>query len=314
MLTQTPVQTPTSKYAPRISGPLPGPKARAIVEADDRWMSPSYTRSYPLVAKRGRGSRVEDVDGNEFLDFAAGIAVVSTGHCHPEVVKAIQQQAGELIHMSGTDFYYEGLRHTGRAAFRRGAHARAAPFLLRQLRRRSGRVRAEGGPLSHRTAKRDRLPGRLPRAHHGGALAHRVQAAAEAALRPAGPGCHTCALSLRLPRLPRRHRAGAGGLRTGMRPLHRETASSRPCCRRKRWPPSSWNRSRARVVMWSHRPSSCRSCGRSATDTAFCWWPMRCSPARDAPASGGRLSILACSPTSSAWPRASPPACRSVSA
>ncbi len=111
MPTQDLAQTsvPTSEYAPRISGPLPGPKARAIVEADDRWMSPSYTRSYPLVAKRGRGTRVEDVDGNEFLDFAAGIAVVSTGHCHPEVVKAIQQQAGELIHMSGTDFYYEGL-------------------------------------------------------------------------------------------------------------------------------------------------------------------------------------------------------------
>ena len=98
-----------SAFAPRIIGPLPGPKARAIVERDDRWMSPSYTRSYPLVAKRGRGTRVEDVDGNEFLDFAAGIAVTSTGHCHPEVVKAIQHQAGELIHMSGTDFYYEGL-------------------------------------------------------------------------------------------------------------------------------------------------------------------------------------------------------------
>jgi 4-aminobutyrate aminotransferase len=110
-IAQSPIQS-TSKskiHAPRISGPLPGPKARAIVEADDQWMSPSYTRSYPLVAKRGRGTRVEDVDGNEFLDFAAGIAVVSTGHCHPEVVKAIQQQAGELIHMSGTDFYYEGL-------------------------------------------------------------------------------------------------------------------------------------------------------------------------------------------------------------
>src|SRR6202789_1987636 len=105
---QTPVQTKVqaSEYAPRISGPLPGPKARAVVEADDRWISPSYTRSYPLVAKRGRGVRVEDVDGNEFLDFAAGIAVVSTGHCHPEVVAAIQRQAAELIHISGTDFYY----------------------------------------------------------------------------------------------------------------------------------------------------------------------------------------------------------------
>jgi 4-aminobutyrate aminotransferase len=98
-----------AKHGPKLVTELPGPNARRVVEADDRLISPSYTRSYPLVAKRGRGVRVEDVDGNEFLDFAAGIAVVSTGHCHPEVVKAIQKQAGELIHMSGTDFYYESL-------------------------------------------------------------------------------------------------------------------------------------------------------------------------------------------------------------
>jgi 4-aminobutyrate aminotransferase len=97
------------KYGPKLVTPLPGPKSQAIVEADDRLISPSYTRSYPMVAKRGRGLRVEDADGNEFLDFAAGIAVCSTGHCHPEVVGAIQKQAGELIHMSGTDFYYESL-------------------------------------------------------------------------------------------------------------------------------------------------------------------------------------------------------------
>ncbi len=98
-----------AKYGPKLVGSLPGPKARAAVEADKRWISPSYTRSYPLVAKRGRGIRVEDVDGNEFLDFAAGIAVTSTGHCHPEVVAAIQKQAAELIHISGTDFYNEPL-------------------------------------------------------------------------------------------------------------------------------------------------------------------------------------------------------------
>jgi 4-aminobutyrate aminotransferase len=98
-----------SQFGPKIKTPLPGPEASRIVEADDRLISPSYTRSYPLVAKRGRGVRVEDVDGNEFFDFAAGIAVCSTGHCHPEVVAAIQQQAAELIHMSGTDFYYESL-------------------------------------------------------------------------------------------------------------------------------------------------------------------------------------------------------------
>ena len=98
-----------SKFGPKLVGPLPGPKAKAAVELDQRLISPSYTRSYPLVAKRGRGCRVEDVDGNEFLDFAAGIAVTSTGHCHPEVVAAIQKQAAELIHISGTDFYNEPL-------------------------------------------------------------------------------------------------------------------------------------------------------------------------------------------------------------
>ena len=98
-----------AQYGPKLVCTLPGPKARAAVEADDRLISPSYTRSYPLVAKRGRGIRVEDVDGNEFLDFAAGIAVTSTGHCHPEVVAAIRKQAGELLHISGTDFYNEPL-------------------------------------------------------------------------------------------------------------------------------------------------------------------------------------------------------------
>ena len=98
-----------AQFGPKLVGALPGPKAQAAVEADTRYISPSYTRSYPLVAKRGRGIRVEDVDGNEFLDFAAGIAVNSTGHCHPDVVAAIQKQAAELIHISGTDFYDEHL-------------------------------------------------------------------------------------------------------------------------------------------------------------------------------------------------------------
>ena len=94
---------------PKIRTKLPGPKAQKILEADARMISPSYTRSYPLVASRGRGVIIEDVDGNEFLDFSSGIAVCSTGHCHPDVVAAIQKQAGELIHMSGTDFYYPNL-------------------------------------------------------------------------------------------------------------------------------------------------------------------------------------------------------------
>ena len=94
---------------PRLLTALPGPNAKRVVERDAQFVSPSYTREYPLVAKAGRGALVEDVDGNVFLDFAAGIAVCSTGHCHPKVVAAIQKQAAELIHMSGTDFYYESL-------------------------------------------------------------------------------------------------------------------------------------------------------------------------------------------------------------
>jgi 4-aminobutyrate aminotransferase len=94
---------------PNLVTKLPGPKAQQIVKEDSEVLSPSYTRDYPLVAKTGRGAVVEDVDGNTFLDFAAGIAVVATGHCHPQVVAAIQEQAAELIHMSGTDFYYPNL-------------------------------------------------------------------------------------------------------------------------------------------------------------------------------------------------------------
>lgn len=94
---------------PRLLTTLPGPAAQQIVRLDGQYVSPSYTRSYPLVAKNARGAMVEDVDGNIFLDFSAGISVVATGHCHPEVVAAIQKQADQLIHMSGTDFYYPGL-------------------------------------------------------------------------------------------------------------------------------------------------------------------------------------------------------------
>jgi 4-aminobutyrate aminotransferase len=101
--------TSVSTIGPKLITAIPGPNAKRVLAGDEKYISPSYTRSYPLVAKRGRGIVVEDVDGNEFFDFSAGIAVTSTGHCHPEVVAAIQKQAGELIHMSGTDFYYESL-------------------------------------------------------------------------------------------------------------------------------------------------------------------------------------------------------------
>jgi len=94
---------------PQIVTALPGPKAQAIIDRDQAVLSPSYTRGYPLVVARAEGAMVEDPDGNRFLDCNAGIAVVAAGHCHPKVVEAIREQAGKLIHMSGTDFYYENM-------------------------------------------------------------------------------------------------------------------------------------------------------------------------------------------------------------
>jgi 4-aminobutyrate aminotransferase len=102
----TPSSTAASQApTPHIVTALPGPKARAIIARDEAVASPSLTRAYPLVAESGSGAVVTDVDGNRFLDFAAGIAVCSTGHSHPAVVAAIRQQAGQLIHIAATDFY-----------------------------------------------------------------------------------------------------------------------------------------------------------------------------------------------------------------
>ena len=82
------------KAGPRIKTALPGPNAKRVLARDEQYISPSYTRSYPLVAKSGKGIVITDVDGNEFYDFSAGIAVTSTGHCHPDVVAAMQKQTG----------------------------------------------------------------------------------------------------------------------------------------------------------------------------------------------------------------------------
>src|SRR2546421_2486897 len=91
---------------PLIRTKLPGPRASELIATDEQYTSPSYPRVYPLAVERGYGAVIEDVDGNRFLDFTAGIAVCSTGHCHQRIVAAIQQQAAKLLHMSGTDFYY----------------------------------------------------------------------------------------------------------------------------------------------------------------------------------------------------------------
>jgi 4-aminobutyrate aminotransferase len=91
---------------PEIKTALPGPKTKELLERDERFISPSYTRSYPLMARRGYGAMIEDVDGNVFLDFNAGVAVAALGHAHPEIAEVISKQALEFTHISGTDYYY----------------------------------------------------------------------------------------------------------------------------------------------------------------------------------------------------------------
>jgi 4-aminobutyrate aminotransferase len=103
-VTQAPGKLAEAQTVPHIVTELPGPKARAHLEFDRQWTSPSVPRAYPVVPIRGEGCTIEDIDGNLLLDFNAGIAVTSTGHCHPDVVRAIQEQAGKLIHYSA-DFY-----------------------------------------------------------------------------------------------------------------------------------------------------------------------------------------------------------------
>lgn len=92
---------------PHIKIKPPGPKAKEVIERDERYTAPAYGRVYPLVVKEGRGMVIEDVDGNSYLDFCAGIAVAITGHSHPEVVRAIEEQARKFLHFCGSDFYYE---------------------------------------------------------------------------------------------------------------------------------------------------------------------------------------------------------------
>ena len=146
---------------PHIVTELPGPKARAHVAFDETWTSPSLPRAYPIVPVRGEGLTVEDIDGNLFLDFAAGIAVNSTGHSHPQVVAAIKEQAAELIHFSASDFYLpiypRGLPRARRGSPRsRAASAptSATPAPRSSRRRSSSPATRRNGRTSSRSSAR----------------------------------------------------------------------------------------------------------------------------------------------------------------
>jgi len=139
---------------PYIHTSLPGPKAKRIIAVDKEYISPSYTRPYPFVMKSGRGAVVEDVDGNRFLDFTAGIAVTTTGHSHPRIVKAIREQSGKFLHMAGTDFYYEPQSHLARKL----AEIAPGPTRKRVLFSNSGAEAVEAAfKLARYATKRSRM-------------------------------------------------------------------------------------------------------------------------------------------------------------
>ncbi|HEY3676911.1 MAG TPA: acetyl ornithine aminotransferase family protein [Candidatus Tumulicola sp.] len=142
------------KSYPHIVTELPGPKARAVIDLDKRYASPSYIKEYPLVVERGQGSMVQDVDGNRFLDFMTGIAVASTGHAHPNVVAAIKEAADKFLHICATDFYYPAFAELCERLARLGP----GPDPKRVFLANSGAEAVEGAiKLARRHTKRSNL-------------------------------------------------------------------------------------------------------------------------------------------------------------
>ena len=173
---------PASARRPKISKHLPGPRAAALVTRDADALSTSFTRPYPLVVAKGEGLWIEDVDGNQFLDFTAGIAVTATGHSHPKVVEAIEKQVRLFLHMSGTDFYYEP---QVRLASAFGARRRTARERLFELGRRGDRGRHESGAI-HAPHALLAFTGASTK-HDGRALADRKQAVQRDGFAPLVP-------------------------------------------------------------------------------------------------------------------------------
>ncbi|MHC4698198.1 MAG: aminotransferase class III-fold pyridoxal phosphate-dependent enzyme [Planctomycetota bacterium] len=166
--------------APWIESSVPGPKAQVLIKRDEQRCSPSNTRDYPLVVKRGAGSVIEDVDGNRFLDFAAGIAVCATGHAHPKVVEAIEKQARNLIHICGSDFYYPPMielmeklasiapgRHSQRVLLTNsGAEAVEAAFKLTRFHSKRRWVIAFRGAFHAKARQREEFGPLIPMVDH----------------------------------------------------------------------------------------------------------------------------------------------------
>ncbi len=307
---RTAVGDPLCRYR-RLVTALPGPNAQAIIARDAKAVSPSYTRGYPLVMARGEGAIVEDVDGNQFLDCAAGIAVNSTGHSHPDVVAAIVEQSQKFLHMSGTDFYYEPqvrlAEEIGRIVPIDGG--------VKCFFSNSGTEANEAAiKLARYHSKRpvpDRVPRLVPRPH------------------------------ARLARLDLEPRRAAQGLRAGddagrvpravSGRLSRAAAGVSPA--QVAAESIAWIEDRLFVNLVSPDEVAAivvepiqgeggyivppiefhqRLSDAGRRSTASCWWSTKCSRGWAAPARCSPRSTSACSPTSCRLPRASPRGCRSA--
>ena len=163
-----------------------GPKNRRILELDSKYVAPCYTRSHYTVFEKGKGVEVWDVEGNRYLDFAAGIAVVATGHCHPKVVKAIRDQAGKLIHMSGTDFFYEAQVKLAEklAEITPGGKNKRVFFGNSGAEAVEACLKLE---ISHQKTQTDSIPWCIPRKNYGRSLADRKQGHTEVQIRATSP-------------------------------------------------------------------------------------------------------------------------------
>ena len=304
----TPTRRQRVRDYPRIVVPPPGPKAQAVVRRDEEWTSTCYIKEYPLVVSHGRGAMVEDVDGNRYLDFMAGIAVSSTGYGHPKVVAAVKDAADRFLHICGSDFYYEGMA----ALCERLAKARAGPVqeagVPHQLRHRGDRGGDQAGALRHPAHRDHRLPGRVPRPDHGRRDADLEQGPPARRVRAAAPGCAPRPVRLPLPLSVLRRRAG---LQPGLHRRHRAGALRPPARPQRRGGHlRRADAGRGRLHRSACR-AGCRTCASSATATASCWWRTRCSAASAAPGRCWPASTRASSPTSCSPPRAWAPACRS---
>ena len=293
--------------APLLKTALPGPKAAALIARDSKHVSPSYTRDYPLVMAGGSGAVVEDVDGNLFLDCAAGIAVNATGINHPDVVKAIVDQAQRFLHMSGTDFYYEPqvklaedmadivpisgevktfFGNSGTEAVE--ASVKLAKYhtkrfgIIAFLGSFHGRSMGSLSLTSSKTTQRRGFGPLLPGVYHAPYAT-----------------CYRCPVGLEARHVSGRVPGLCRGPDAGPPDLARRSRRHR-----RRGHPGRRRVSRAAAAV----PPA--AAGPDRRSTGCCWWPTKCSRAWAGRGRCSRWSTSASSRTSSRRPRASPRACR----